>query len=109
MTGIWKKLSSVILLMVLISSYGWLWWSFPPANVEVVVPRSEKVNGWQLSPAGDKIAYMEYTGNNPIQVLLFPKTHTKQDLGCENFIWLDDETLYCSWQNKIIVIQEEKL
>jgi len=80
---------------------------FPPDNVEVVVPQSEKVAGWLLSPAGDKIAYTGYFEDNSKQVLLFPATHTKQTLDCEGFIWLDNDTLGCTWQNKIVVVQAE--
>jgi len=75
----------------------------------VVVPQSEGLSGWQLSPAGDKIAYTSHIDEVIKSVLLFPATQTRHDLGtCKGFTWLDSQTLFCSLNNRLVATLDDE-
>lgn len=78
-----------------------------PANIEIVVPKSEKVNDWALSPDGEKIIYRSEAQKNVKTFLLFLKTTQKRELDmCDGFTWFNDTILLC---NQSIVIVDELL
>ncbi len=101
------RLSILIFLFLIGSGCGPLGPSFPPANVEVIVPENEGVSSWLLSPEGDKIAYRSGVDNTSTIFLLFPATQQKYNLGrCSIFIWLNNATLYCLSEASIIVSRD---
>lgn len=79
-----------------------------PDNIEIIVPETERVNGWALSPEGDKIGYVLYIGSISTPFLLNPTTGQKQNLNnCKVFVWVDNRALFCLNNTSIVVSDED--
>ena len=114
-----KSLKPTIAILVILFTNACSWFfpglsgdskvPFPPDNVEVVVPQSEGLSGWRLSPAGDKIVYTSHIDQVIKPILLFPATSAKHNLGtCKGFTWLNDQTLFCSLSSRLVVAPDNE-
>ncbi|MFC1976274.1 hypothetical protein ACFLXQ_07735 [Chloroflexota bacterium] len=95
----------IILLLLLLGCSLPFGCSTEPINIEVIVPDSEKIADWTLSPEGDKIVYESQIEDSVTTFLLSPATGQKHQLDkCNPFGWLDNTLLQCP---KSIIVTDD--